>query len=488
MTAHRLLATFALTTTLACSAAGTKSPQGGGGSTASGGSTVAGIGGAGGQGNILGGLGGNLGPLSDGSVPDGEVDAAICFANPVMAQPVPLDLYVLMDSSKSMLDPPTGTSKWDGVKMAMSQFFADDKSAGLGVGLKFFPGKQTGVPETCSADNACGSFGPCQYRKACVRNNTKSIVDSTTVLCTDNSNCMSNESCVIINDCGSGNSPCVTQGTGAACTSCTPFAGYCQNRDICSMPANYYAMPDVAVGVLPGAATALNGALTAQTPGGYTPTGPALTGALDFARARLSSLPEHRVAIVLVTDGLPGGFIPNHPNADCTPADVPGIAAILGGTKGAKGAPPVLTFVIGIFDSATAGTAQPNLNMLASAGGTTSAVIVNSGQSVTQQLQDALKQVQSKAIACEYKVPPTGVDFNKVNVTFMSGSNKTSVGHVPSNNPADCDARGGWYYDKTPPQETPTSIKACPKSCELFQTDVNGQVNIALGCPTIDVG
>jgi len=107
---------------------------------------------------------------------------------------------------------------------------------------------------------------------------------------------------------------------------------------------------------------------------------------------------------------------------------------------------------------------------------------------VTQQLQDALKQVQSKAIACEYKVPATGVDFNKVNVTFTSGSNKTPVGHLPSNNPADCDARGGWYYDKNPPQETPTSIKACPKSCELFQTDVNGQVNIALGCPTIDVG
>jgi hypothetical protein len=491
MTAHRLLATLALTTTLACSAAGTKSPQGGGGSTASagsGGGSFSGIGGAtgqGGQGNILGGLGG----ASDGGLPDGDIDGAICSANTATAQPVPLDLYVLMDSSKSMLDAaPSGGSKWDGVKTAMSQFFADNNSAGLGVGLKFFPGKQTGVPETCSADNVCGSFGPCQYRKACLRNNTKSIVDGTTVLCTDNSNCASNESCVVVNDCGTGNSPCVTHGTGAACTGCTPFAGYCQNRDICSMPANYYAMPDVAVGNLPGAATSLNAALTAQTPGGYTPTGPALSGALDFARTRLSALPEHRIAVVLVTDGLPGGFIPGRPNADCTPADIPGIAAILGGTKGAKGAPPVLTFVIGVFDNTTAGTAQTNLNMLASAGGTSSAVIVNTGQSVTQQLQDALKQVQSKAIACEYKVPATGVDFNKVNVTFTSGSNKTPVGHLPSNNPADCDARGGWYYDKNPPQETPTSIKACPKSCELFQTDVNGQVNIALGCPTIDVG
>jgi hypothetical protein len=203
----------------------------------------------------------------------------------------------------------------------------------------------------------------------------------------------------------------------------------------------------------------------------------------------LAAEPGHRVAVVMVTDGVPGGFLTGIPPAECTPPDIAGISALAGGPQGAQGAPPVLTFVIGVFAPGMAATtAQTNFNMLAKAGGTDAAVIIDTGQNVTGLLQTALMKVQSKAIACEYKVPPTGVDFGKVNVTFTSGSNKTSVGHLPSNNPADCDTRGGWYYDKDPTKETPTTIKACPKSCELFQTDVNGQVNIALGCPTIDVG
>ena len=30
-------------------------------------------------------------------------------------------------------------------------------------------------------------------------------------------------------------------------------------------------------------------------------------------------------------------------------------------------------------------------------------------------------------------------------------------------------------------------ITACPATCTMFQTDLNGHVDVVLGCPTIDV-
>jgi hypothetical protein len=237
--------------------------------------------------------------------------------------------------------------------------------------------------------------------------------------------------------------------------------------------------------------------LTAHKPGGFTPTGPALTGALMFARSRIASMPTHRVAVVLVTDGLPGGFIPGFPPAECMPTSIPpmgsdpGIAALLKSATGTGGTPPVNTFVIGVFSPGLAAQmAQTNLDMLATAGGTAPAVIIDTSQDVSAALRNALKQVQSKAIACDYQLPATGVDFKKVNVSFTSGAGTdTAVGHAPIDGTTGtgCDQRGGWYYDKDPATGTPTKITACPVTCSMFQTDLNGHVNVVLGCPTIDV-
>jgi hypothetical protein len=132
--------------------------------------------------------------------------------------------------------------------------------------------------------------------------------------------------------------------------------------------------------------------------------------------------------------------------------------------------------------------AQTNLDMLATAGGTAPAVIIDTSQDVSAALRNALKQVQSKAIACDYQLPTGGVDFKKVNVQFTSGSNQvTAILHSPPDGAGGCDARGGWYYDKDPATGTPTKITACPVSCSMFQTDLNGHVDVILGCPTIDV-
>jgi hypothetical protein len=282
----------------------------------------------------------------------------------------------------------------------------------------------------------------------------------------------------------------------SGCSGCTEFKGYCHLRDRCD--ADYYAMPDVAVGTLDGTANGqakmLTDSLGSHQPGGYTPTGPALTGALMFARQRIASMPTHRVAIVLVTDGLPGGFLTGIPPSECTPGDVAGISTLLKGPMGAGGSPAVPTFVIGVFSPGMAAqTAQTNLDMLAKAGQnstTATAVVIDTGQDVATALQNALKSVQSKAIACDYQLPASGVDFKKVNVSFTPGTGAdVPVGHAPidGTDGSGCDQRGGWYYDKDPASGAPTKITACPGTCSMFQTDLNGHVNVVLGCPTIDV-
>ena len=487
---NRLSLLCAAALAFGCSA-GVKGQTGSGGSTGSGtgGSTTTGNGGS----SARGGSNGNGGSSSGTGGSTGAVDASgldgACAAIPVSAQPVPLDLYFLMDSSKSMNDQTgAGTTKWTAVGSALKTFFMDSGSAGLGVALKYFPDEQPGAMGSCDTATAaadCGSYGPCDYRDTCVASNASTTAVSP--LCLTNADCGS-QNCARIQQCGT-NSYCAANGTGSCGAGCSNFPGYCHLRDICT--PSEYATPDVAIGTLPGAASALNASLQLHAPDGYTPTGPALTGAISWAQQQATNNPDHKVAVVLVTDGLPGGFIPGFPPPECMPSDIPGISTIL--SNAATGATPILTFVVGIFNPASAeGMMAPsNLMSLAQAGGTGSAVIIDvTGNTVTQQLHDAIAQAQTKAIACSYTIPPssggTGLNFMKVNVAFTSGSNQvTTIGHTTDAGACD---KGGWYYDVDPTKATPTRIIACPSTCAQFNADINGHVNIQLGCNTISVG
>jgi hypothetical protein len=481
--------------------AGTKATTGTAGSSGPGSGGNSGTAGANGGGNTgTAGTSPGFDANFDLSTGDHAGDG-VCSTTMTAAEPVPLDLYVLMDSSKSMDDPTSaGPSKWTTVKTAMKSFFESQSSAGLGVGLKYFPGVQSGAAATCQmdgADTACGAYGPCDRRKTCVGNSASTTnvlplcgVTGATTTCN-----ATTEACAFVQQCGTGiNATYCAKGASAAataCTGCTTYDGYCHLRDRCD--AAYYATPDVALAALDGTtggqAATLNTSLTGHSPGGYTPTGPALSGALMFARSRIASMPTHRVAVVLVTDGLPGGFLTGIPPAECTPGDVAGISTLLSGAMGTGGTPAVNTFVIGVFSPGAArDMAQTNLDLLATAGGTSPAVVIDTSQDVAAALQNALKSVQSKAIACDFKIPSTGVDFKKVNVQFTSGSGSvTPILHSPPDGSGGCDARGGWYYDKDPASGAPTKITACPASCSMFQTDLNGHVDVILGCPTIDV-
>ena len=274
--ARTIVSIGAMALSFGCTAGVQPTPIDGGGGTGPGVGGTTGTGGATGTGGTSGSTG------FDGSIDLSVADRpgdGVCSATTTAAEPVPLDLYVLMDSSKSMLDPTSaGPSKWDAMKTALNTFFNDSASAGLGIALKYFPQVQN-VMDMCAADNDCGTYGPCELRLACIKSNTYSIVDTSVMLCPTPTTACTNtmEMCQRIQNCGG--QPCVagpTAAAGACGANCSNFPGYCQKRDICT-PATY-ATPDVPIGTLPGAAGALMTSLTGKTPSGFTPTGPALTG------------------------------------------------------------------------------------------------------------------------------------------------------------------------------------------------------------------
>jgi len=472
--------------------------------------------GSGGSGSSGSGSGGSNGSGSDASLeqvslPDmmmehftsgdtATTDGA-CAAAMSQAMPVPLDLYVMMDSSKSMNETDSaGSPKWTDLKKAMANFFSDQSSQGFSVALTYFPDEQAGVPEVCNADADCGSNGPCDQRKACVGSTQFSTAPST--LCTQDSDCVTagdGDSCVAVQTCPRDamcNQRNCVQGpksTGTCPSGCVPFTGYCRGRDICD-PGDY-ATPKVPFGMLSDASVVqkLNDSLNNHAPGGYTPTGPALAGALQAAQQHAKDNPDHKTVVVLLTDGLPGAFIPGKAPAACTPPDVPGVASLLSGGMGASGMPAIQTFIIGVFGPCDLTdknvNPQSNLDTWAAAGGTMKSVIVDTSQDVTQKILDAFKQVQSTVISCQYAIPKNvvgGIDFMKVNVDFSSNAVTTpeSVHYVGSKDKCDPNS-GGWYYDVDPSQGAPTQIIACDKSCTDFKAAEGAKVEVALGCATI---
>jgi hypothetical protein len=413
---------------------------------------------------------------ADAAGPDapggGRADAA-CAMQTATAETLPLDLFMMMDSSGSMTEQTAaGPTKWQAVETAMGAFFNDPMSAGIDVELQYFPLIQPNARTTCTTNADCGAYGPCDLYRTCFGLTTTQIV-----LCTTQSDCQPGEACVELGSCPVSGGSCAPIGVYCPYGDvCTPQAGYCHGRDRCDAPA--YATPAVPLAALTGAAAALSAALAAHQPDGRTPTGPALSGALQAAATHAATTPDRKSAVVLVTDGLP---------TECTPDDIPGIAGIA--ASGLAGSPPIPTFVIGVFGPDEAAMAGPNLDALAAGGGTGRAVVIDTSQDVTKALQSALDAIRTTAVACTYKIPPptTGtIDFNKVNVEVTAGNGtQSSVGYVHGK--ASCDpTRGGWYYDADPAAGgTPTSIIACDATCAQLKSDAATRVDIVLGCQTI---
>lgn len=425
-----------------------------------------------------GGFGGDGGASSSGGN-GGDAGLNACATDTQQAKLAPLDLLVMQDTSGSMFQFTSGnTSKWDAIKQALGTFMSDPGSAGLGIGIQFFPLFQNNVPNSCSSTAECGATGGQCTLKQC-SNSTK--------VCTTNADCNGNGQCVDLMRCHDlGELECLPNSLGACIYNFQSFGacdrplvkGICNGEKLSCNAADYSA-PIAPIAALPGAATAVNAALAARIPNGPTPTLAALTGAITAAKAQANANPGHVVSVVLSTDGLPGT------GGQCDDA----IASITAAaTAGVNGTPSIKTFVIGVMAPSEVTQATPTLNQIAAAGGTGQATVLGASATTVTDFIAALQKVRGASLPCEVALPvPTNgtPDYAKVNVVYTDSKtgNANVVDYV--GDAASCDAaKGGWYYDVKPANGKPTKVVLCPATCAKVQGDPTGKLDVVQGCET----
>ncbi len=228
-----------------------------------------------------------------------------------------------------------------------------------------------------------------------------------------------------------------------------------------------YAKPSIPLSLPPNhAAVAMD--IPKHGPGGGTPTRPALEGAMQYVTTWATSNPARKPVVVLATDGDPAGCSMN------SPQDVANVAA-----AALAGPSKIQTFVIGVGNSLT------SLNLIAQAGGTNMAYLVDTGANVGQAFPAALNQIRGTATPCDFTIPSQTsqgpVDPSRVNVSLTpkGATQSTSVPMTQGGLPSNCGANGGWYYDDP---AAPKTIKLCDSTCQSLQ---GGRVNLEFGCKTI---
>jgi hypothetical protein len=421
----------------------------------------------------LGNLGGGSGTDSPGGVDDE------CAGDLIEAKHVPLDMYVMLDVSGSMLAATEGNAavtKWQAVSSALSAFVSDDASSGIGMGLQVFPIRHPDAPASCTSSAECGAFGPC-FRKLCedqpgiVVCERKQDCGLLGGECVDFGFCENDENIL----CWPPGLSCAEDDDGQPLGGClqSPTSPCLATADC--RPATYQT-PAAEIAELPAARTALLAAIQSALPDpdGATPTGPALQGAINQASAWASANSDHQVVAVLATDGLP---------TECAPVEIDEVAAIASG--GSLANPSIATFVIGVVGPEDA-DAPGNLDAIAMAGGTESAFIVDTQGDVAAQFRSALNQIRASRLSCDLLVPEAeagkAVDYDYVNIVFDDGGGPVTLDYVTDSSGCSATA-GGWYFDKDPDSgEAPQHILVCPVTCEKFGEVDTGSVQIRLGC------
>jgi hypothetical protein len=247
-------------------------------------------------------------------------------------------------------------------------------------------------------------------------------------------------------------------------------------RAQCNVDA--YATPAVPIGPLSAVSTQILASLDAQQMSGGTPMVPMLKGTLNYCRDWAQQNPARKVVVVLATDGIPD----NTCLAGALPNTLPNVVSVA--AEGAASKPAVATFVIGVGKELT------SLDLIAQAGGTSAAFLVDPTKDLQQAFLTALNDIR-RDLACDYQIPPpppgeVTIDYTKVNVRYTRDGAVDTLVNVPDK--ASCASAGnrGWYYDVTPqPTAKPTKIILCDQTCKRVQQSDTGQVDVVLGCKTI---
>lgn len=227
-----------------------------------------------------------------------------------------------------------------------------------------------------------------------------------------------------------------------------------------------YVEPDIAWLELPETQRA-TAYLERLDPRGNTPTTPAIEGGLQLLEQQLAEDPEARVALVLVTDGIPS------PD-DCSLSSdfentVDGASAAV--TAAAERIP---TFVIGVGDG------LEDLNQLAVAGGTREAVIIDpvDPEATRDAISTRLAEIGSAIRSCDLVIPdpPAGqvLEIGKVAAELedASGAQRQLAWSQ------DCSDPQGFQYDSP---ENPTRLTLCDSACADVQAS-DTDPNIVFGC------
>lgn len=223
-----------------------------------------------------------------------------------------------------------------------------------------------------------------------------------------------------------------------------------------------YSNPSVPIQPLPGAKAPIETAIGNASPSGGTPMAVAMQGAIAYATQNQAVHPDHLTTVVLVSDGYPEG---------CGSTSIQDVSA-----QAASGlTQDVRTFVIGIGDE------LDNLNEIAAAGDTESALIIGGGTNVADEFQQKLEDIRG-SVQCLFQIPKPAEggtpDFDKLNVEFTPADQAART-YFRVASEADCSGKDDEYYYDDP--VSPTTIILCQATCDGIK-DNAGRLAVTLGC------
>lgn len=393
---------------------------------------------------------------TDGAILDSIVltdvdtpDLGKCVADSVEATSYPLDMYLMVDQSASMsmsLGGPENITKWQGLVDAFDAFFKVEHPE-FGMGIQFFPlavRPWTEIP-TCETHEDC--------------------TDASCILLDLGQRCLAK--CEKDSDCPKGSECWVEESEqvrGCSNDQCDP---------------DVYAIPQVPIGNLAQSSEKILTELKAHGPLSMTPTGPAMQGAMIYAKKWALDHPDRRTVVVLATDGRPTVCS----QQETATERVDNVIKTM--EQGLKHTPSIKTFVIGVEEAKNAISIMV-MNEFAKAGGTEKPVIIEPNVDMTSKFAAALEDIRHGIMACEFKIPKStsALDYNEVNVDYVGKDQiKKPVYYVETASQCATE-QGGWYYDTLPSTSQPTKIVLCPKSCELAKSD-GARIDFAIGCETM---